>query len=165
MSVAVREVSPTPESSRSEYKRNWRHKKKEAKREAARAGLTAQQAEAAGLADLIRSHSSQFPTLKIEINDFLAMLHKRSHQSPDVVGAGVWKALEWPGSLEDICEATGFAEWAVLQVLEGMRSLGTAEEVECGYKAEETDGPKGCRAKRTLWRRTGKAPRTLHVLP
>lgn len=157
---AVKEPSTTQEALRNDYKRDWKKKKKKA----ARAERTPEQREAAGLAELIKSVSDEYPTLATEINEFLYVLHQRVYQSPDRVKDGILQALRWPADVEDLCEQLGYSELIVLTTLEGLRALGQVEEAPCGHKAEETNGLRGG-AERTVWRRTGKAPITADVLP
>lgn len=138
-------------SPRYEYDRERKRKLKDASR-------TPEQREALALAAAVKELAPSYPALKSEINEFIHLLHQRGHQSPDIVREKVMKLLQWAASVEDICEETKFAEWAVLQALAGLRAIGVAEEVPRGRVNEDGIQP-------TVWRLTGKASISPDVLP
>lgn len=146
-------VAPVGKS-RSGYQVEWRRNKKAKER----ASSSDQQHEAQELANIIKSTADRFPTLKVEVNEFLYLLHQRCHQSPDRVRDGVLHALKWAASVEDICEETQFGEPAIIKTLEALRALGVAEEVPRGRTNNDGGQP-------TVWRLTGKKSITPDVMP
>ena len=149
--MSVEQVA-APVPSRSSYQASWRRRKKEASR-------TPEQREAHQLAELIKSVSSQYPSLKSEINEFLYVLHQRVNQTPDRVRDGIIQAIKQGCyTIEDICEETHFQEMLVVKTLEGLRALGVAREVP--RRRVNNDG-----APEMIWSLTGKAPITVDVLP
>lgn len=132
----------------------WRERKRRLKD----ASRTPEQREALALAANLQSVADDYPSLKCEINEFLYLLNQRGHQSQDVVTERLMQALKFGGSLEDLCEETKFAEWAVTKALESMRTLGVAEEVPRGRVNNDGVQP-------TIWRLTGNPAKSSDVLP